>query len=372
MWFERDRAMIPLTLARYFGVRFLTAVIAVFGGVFVLVVLVDYVELMRRASDIPNVSAWLVAKTSFFRVPQVTERLLPFAVLVGAMTCYLNLSRRLELVIARSAGISAWQFVAPAVIAALLLGVVATTVYNPVSATLLERSKRLEADLFGEHESGLQGSSAAGFWVRQKSVDGQSIVNARSSREQGVELGGVTVFTFDSSGHFQERIEAKAAALESGHWRLEQARVYASGAPPREYDSYLLSTNLTTEQVRESFATPETVSFWQLPLYIELADQAGLGAAGYRLQYQLLLARPILLAAMVLLAASVSLRFFRIGGVSRMVLSGVGAGFLLYVLSKITEDLSIAELMHPVAAAWLPALVGGLTGFVVLLYQEDG
>jgi len=364
--------MIPFTLARYFGARFLTAVIAVFGGVFVLVVLVDYVELMRRASDIPDVSAWLVAKTSFFRVPQVTERLLPFAVLVGAMTCYLNLSRRLELVIARSAGISAWQFVAPAVIAALLLGIGATTVYNPVSAALLERSKRLEADLFREHESGLQQSSAAGFWVRQKSVDGQSIVNARSSREQGVKLGGVTVFTFDSSGHFQERIEAKAATLESGHWRLEQARVYASGAPPREYDSYLLSTNLTTEQVRESFATPETVSFWQLPLYIELADQAGLGAAGYRLQYQLLLARPILLAAMVLLAASVSLRFFRIGGVSRMVLSGVGAGFLLYVLSKITEDLSIAELMHPVAAAWLPALVGGLTGFVVLLYQEDG
>src|SRR6516164_554099 len=198
----------PFTLARYFGIRFLIAVIAVFSGVFVLVVLVDYVELMRRASDIPDVSAWLVAKTSFFRVPQVTERLLPFAVLVGAMTCYLNLSRRLELVIARSAGISAWQFVAPAVIAALLVGVGATTVYNPLSAAMLERSKRLEADLFGEHDSGLQ-SSAAGFWVRQKSVDGQSIVNARSSREQGVELGGVTVFTFDPSGHFHERIEAK-------------------------------------------------------------------------------------------------------------------------------------------------------------------
>src|SRR5690349_8200204 len=106
----------PITLARYFGGRFLSAVLAVFGGVFVLVVLIDYVELMRRASDVPNLSAWLVAKTSFFRVPQVTERLLPFAVLVGAMTCYLNLSRRLELVVARSAGMSAWQFVAPALL----------------------------------------------------------------------------------------------------------------------------------------------------------------------------------------------------------------------------------------------------------------
>ena len=75
---------------------------------------------------------------------------------------------------------------------------------------------------------------------------------------------------------------------------------------------------------------------------------------------------------MVLLAASVSLRFFRMGGVTKMILSGIVAGFLLYVLSKVTEDLSKAELMHPVAAAWLPVLVGGLTGFVALLFQEDG
>ena len=55
-----------------------------------------------------------------------------------------------------------------------------------------------------------------------------------------------------------------------------------------------------------------------------------------------------------------------------MVLSGIAAGFLLYVLSKVTEDLSKADLMHPVAAAWLPVVVGGVTGFVALLYQEDG
>jgi len=363
--------MIPLTLSRYLAVRFFSVVTAVFAGVFVLVVLIDYVELMRRASDAPNVSAWLVAKTSFFRVPQVTERLLPFAVLVGAMTCYLNLSRRHELVVARSAGMSAWQFVTPALLVALVLGALAATVYNPVSATLREQSKRLEADLFGARPSGLR-QAGSGFWVRQKSAEGQAIINATSSREQGALLGGVTVFAFDASGRFRERIEAKSAELQSGHWRLEQARVYASGSPTRELDSYALSTNLTREQVRESFATPETVSFWELPAYIETAEQAGLVAAGYRLQYQLLLARPPLLVAMVMLAASVSLRFFRFGGVSAMVLSGVGAGFLLYVLSKVTEDLSKAELLHPVAAAWLPVLVGGLTGFVVLLYQEDG
>jgi lipopolysaccharide export system permease protein len=124
--------------------------------------------------------------------------------------------------------------------------------------------------------------------------------------------------------------------------------------------------------VRESFATPETVPFWQLPTYIEMADRAGLHAAGYRLQYQLLLARPFLLAAMVMLGASVSLRFFRMGGVQKMVLSGISAGFLLFVLSKVTEDMANAEFLSPLSAAWIPVLVGSLTGFVALLYQEDG
>ncbi|MBV9557231.1 MAG: LPS export ABC transporter permease LptG, partial [Pseudolabrys sp.] len=39
-----------ITLARYFGLRFVSAVLAVFLGIIALVTLIDYVELMRRAS----------------------------------------------------------------------------------------------------------------------------------------------------------------------------------------------------------------------------------------------------------------------------------------------------------------------------------
>lgn len=358
------------TLARYFGMRFLNTVLLVFAGIFLLVALLDYIELMRRASDIPNVSGLMVAKTSLYRVPQVTERILPFCILIGAMSCYLNLSRRLELVVARSAGMSAWQFVTPALIVAFLLGVFATAVYNPISAILQERSKRFEAELFGQDTLGAQ--SGGPFWLSQKTNDGTAIINAASSRDQGVSLFGVTVFSFDNEGHFRQRIEARSAVLEPGVWHLFNARIYEVQKLPLELAEFRLKTSLTPEQVRESFATPETVPFWELPLYIRIAEHAGLGAAGYRLQFQKLLARPFFLAAMVFLAAAVSLRFFRFGGVQKMVLGGVTAGFLLYILQKVTEDLSKADLMHPVAAAWLPVLIGGLTGFMALLYQEDG
>jgi lipopolysaccharide export system permease protein len=358
-------------IARYFGLRFLNAVLLVFFGIFALVTLLDYIEMMRRAADLQNVSAILVAKTSLYRVPQVTERILPFCVLIGAMSCYLNFSRRLELVVARAAGMSAWQFISPALVVAFLIGVFATTVYNPISAIMQERSKRFEAELFGRDAQAARGGGGA-FWVSQRHEDGQAIINAKTTRDQGVSLSGVTVFTFDASGQFKQRIESRAAQLEPGLWRLLDARVYMLRTLPSDQAEFILKTSLTPEQVRESFATPETVPFWELPLYIKIAENAGLVAAGYRLQFQKLLARPFFLAAMVLLAGAVSLRFFRFGGVQKMVLSGVAAGFLLYILQKVTEDLSKAELMHPVAAAWLPVFAGGLTGFIALLYQEDG
>lgn len=358
------------TLARYFGLRFFTTLMAVLAGVFMLIILLDYVEQMRRVADVPNISALLVAKTSLFRVPQIAERILPFCVLIGAMSCYLSLSRRLELVVSRAAGMSAWQFTAPAIVVALGVGVVGTTIYNPIAATLQEKSKRLEAEIFGDVE-GLQ-ATVNGFWVTQRSDNGQSIINAASSREQGVFLSKVTAFVFDQSNHFLERVEANTASLESGHWRLEDARVFAIDAPPSDRQFYLLATNLTPEQVRETFSTPETVPFWQLPYFIDMAERAGLTAAGYRLQYQKLLARPFLLAAMVLLAAAFSLRLFRFGGVQKMILGGVASGFLIYVMSKLTDDLSKAEMLPPIIAAWMPPVVGGMTGFVALLYQEDG
>jgi len=362
--------IIGATLGRYFGLRFLAAVLLVFFGIFALVALVDYIETMRRANDIPNVSAILVAKTSFFRVPQITERVLPFCVLIGTMVCYLNLSRRLELVVARAAGVSAWQFIAPAVTVAFLIGIVATTAYNPLSAIMQEQSKRYEAMLFGNRSTELRGGGP--FWISQRSSEGQAIINAKASRDQGVNLTGVTLFAFDNDGHFKQRIDARSATLEPGVWRLDDARVNQPGTLPATHAVYELKTSLTPEQARESFATPETVPFWELPAYITIADHAGLVAAGYRYQFQKLIAQPFLLAAMVFLAASVSLRFFRFGGVQKMILSGVAAGFLLYVLSKVTEDMTKAELMLPVAAAWLPVLAGGLTGFIALLYQEDG
>ena len=98
--------MRSITLSPYFALNFFVSAAVVFIGVFVMVAIVDYIESTRKAADIPDTPASLVMVISLYRVPQIVERVLPFCVLIGAMACFFRLSRRMELVVARGAGMS--------------------------------------------------------------------------------------------------------------------------------------------------------------------------------------------------------------------------------------------------------------------------
>jgi len=150
------------------------------------------------------------------------------------------------------------------------------------------------------------------------------------------------------------------------------ARVVVPGNEPEDHEEFLVASNLTRQQLRQSYASADSVPFWSLPAHIDRTEMAGLDATRYRQQFNTLMARPFLFAAMVLIAAAVSLRFFRFGGVARMVLAGVASGFLLYIATKLIEDLGAAGILSTVAAAWSPSIIGGLLGSLALLYQEDG
>ena len=105
---------------------------------------------------------------------------------------------------------------------------------------------------------------------------------------------------------------------------------------------------------------------------IKASETAGLSANGFRLQYQTLLAQPLTFVAMVYLAATVSLRIFRFGNLIRMILTGVTAGFVLYVLLQLARDLGMNGVTSPVFASWLPVILAMVLSVSVLLFQEDG
>ena len=360
--------LIGATLGRYISAQFAKTILLVFATVFGLVFTLDFVELLRRAGDTEGATASAMAQLSLYRTPSIAEQVLPFAVLFGSMATLLQLSRKLELVVARAAGISAWQFLQPGLAVAVAFGSITIMAYNPISSALKQQATRIEAKIFGRKMKGF----GPELWIRQRSVDGQAVIRSEAAVAATNTVTSPTVFVFDTEGRFVERVEAEAGILRDGYWEFRNARVSSTDEEPQAYPAYLLASNLDETQVRQSFTPPDSVSFWSLNETIRKAERAGLDANGYRLQYDTLLARPLLFVAMVFLAASVSLRFFRFGGVGKMVLGGVIAGFVLYVVTEVMRDLGKAGLVQPMIAAWLPAVVGSLLGTLALLYQEDG
>ena len=356
------------TLGRYIAWRFFRTLFLVFLSISILIYVIDFVELLRRSSEEAD-NTGALALISLLRTPAITEKVFPFVVLAASMITLVALTRRLELVVARTAGVSVWQFLRPVALVALLIGVFSVAIYNPLSTRLKHQADKIETRLTGKS---LQPSLEGGVWLRQRSADGQSILRAEKSSDNSTVVAKVSAFLYDLDGRFLKRIEATSGRLTDGAWVLSRARINTPGKAPQAQDSYRLATNLTREQVSQSFSDPGAVPFWNLRALAHRTEAAGLNAAPYYLKFQELLARPLLLIAMVFISACFSLRFFRFGGVVTAVSGGVASGFVLYVATKLASDLGGAGLVSTPVAAWTPAVVGSMLGVLVLLHQEDG
>lgn len=359
------------TLGRYMAARFLFTVLGVFFLCMVLIFFIDFVEILRQGGKKDDIPMSTMLAVTLSRLPVFSEVTMPFAMLIGAMGAFLMLSRTSELIIVRASGVSVWQFLQPGVVVALILGVLAVTLYNPFAASSKAYSEKLFAESFGSSRTTLT-SRSGGPWLRQDSVDGQSIIHAQAAANRGTTLAGVTLLQFDASKKFVERIEARTATLKDGYWQLENGAVSDTGGKTVPFKVYFSSTYLTASQVDENFGSLESLSFWELPRYIELAEKSGLSASRYKLYYQMLLAKPLLLAAMMLVAATCSLRAFRFGRIQTMVIAGLSAGFGFYVFSELSRKLGASGMVSITVSAWMPIVIAILLAVTVLLYQEDG
>jgi lipopolysaccharide export system permease protein len=364
---------ISSTLSLYIGRHFLIAFTAIFFAFLALALTFDIVELLRRAAARPDIPTSMIFELALLRLPNVGLQMFPFAALFGGMVVFWRLTRSHELMVTRAAGVSAWQFLLPVVLLAFMLGIVKVTVISPLASTLLSRYERLQASLIEGRSNSLQ-VSEAGLWLRQSSDKGQAVIHAEHVLQQGqeVELSDVTVFVYEGLDKFIQRIDAKSAELQDGFWQLSEAWVQAPEHLPQFEPQLMLETDLTVGKIQDSFAPPETMSFWALPEFIRNLENAGFTALRHRLYWHSLLAAPLLMCAMILIAATFTLRFHRWGGTTFIVAGGVFTGFVLYFFSDLVFALGLSDSIPVTLAAWTPSGVATLLGIAMLLHLEDG
>lgn len=360
----------PGVIWRYFFRRYVMTLLAYSAAIIFIILLVDFNESSRRISGAEQYTIAIGIYLSALRLPMVMQTALPFVALIASIVTLTQLNRKYELVVVRAAGISAWQFLAPLVVANILLGLFSIMILNPLSAN----SASLAETVMLQHGLGSAKKSNDKVvpWLRQRTEQGDTVIGAQESAAGGTRLGNVTFFRFDADNRLMDRLEAKKVVLGKGEWLLTDINRYRADEKPEHIDTLSIPTNLQAEFLGESLASPDSVSFFDLPGKIAAAQSYGMPANAYSMQLHRLIAQPALLAAMTLIAAVVSLKFVRFGQSLSVVLGGILAGFVLYVVSDLIQSFGNAGTIPPFVAAWLPVLVASALGMTILLHKEDG
>ena len=270
------------------------------------------------------------------KLPHTAQEVMPFAVLFGTMLAFWRLTRSNELIVARAAGISVWQFLTPPILVALLAGVIAVTVFNPVASIMQASYEILDKRVLRQTTDPLALSNT-GLWLRQSDATGdQILIHGEKIGSGALKLQPVTLFYFSQDTKFVARVEAGSARLEV-RVLADRRRPALRARPPEPFAQLRLETQLTSTRSRKAW-NPRAMSFWNLPA-LPLLEQSVFSATASSICIS------INVAAVFVLRDGTCRRDFRrgcIGAAAGGMIASGAAGFLLYFLSDIVFALGIS------------------------------
>jgi len=352
---------------RYYIVQLL-----IVAGVFCLLIFTgDMLETMRRAEG-RDVPFGVVLGLSALKLPSVSLQALPFAALIGSILTYRRLAHQSELVAMRACGASAWQFVLPSSLAALMVGIAALAVLDPLSAAMLNQRARTESRYL-ESDKSVASVLESGLWLKQRKGEGGGktlIRAARVSMETGT-LYDAAFFMFDESDNFLRRIDAQEAYPANGAWHMRGVAVAEPGERAKMLESYEAPASISVRHIQKSFLSPEKFAFWRLPGFAKILRDSGFPVAGHMLHFYKAMFSPLFFAAMALLGAAFSLAHARGGKGGIYAVIGLAAGFFVYFINDIFYALGLSGKMPLPLSALAAPLLCALAGVAALLHKEE-
>ncbi|MCA8883921.1 MAG: LPS export ABC transporter permease LptG [Rhodobacteraceae bacterium] len=364
-----------MILHMYFARKFALTFGTILGGFAIFMWLVELLEHIRRF-DSGTVGFRTLAYMALLHLPEVLYQILALIVLLATVAMFITLARTSELVITRSTGRSALRsLLAPAATAAML-GAAVVALGNPLVAAISKEYRAEENRLRGSDR--VVSVSREGLWLRQGESDLQTAIHAESANLDGTRLFGVTFFGFDGQDRPVYRVEADAAELGDGAWIVHNAkrwdftRTENPEAQAVQLATSFIRSDLTRDQIRDSFGTPSAIPIWELPAFIAKLESAGFSARSHRVWFQAEIAKPLGFVAMVLVGAVFTLRHTRFGRTGLMVLFAVLCGFAVHFIGNLAQVMGDSGQLPVSVAIWAPPTAAICLALAMLLHYEDG
>ena len=358
----------PFIIYKYFTKNLVQYFLIALFSLIALIFLIDLIELFRRASNKIGVAHLQQANfhdilgMASLKITRNIEKILPFAVLIGSISCFNQWRKNNYYIITRSSGLSLWKIITPSLLCFFILGIFSITVLNPFSTIMNKKYENLETIFFKHKKINNFSFDNKGFWMKQTFNGKTIIINAHKINSKLQTLNDVNIFILNKNADFEKRVSAKTAKFDKNKLSLSKAIITDSESLVNSFSKYKLNLDLTSENINVSILEPETIFIINLPNYILNMKKFGLNISKHLIHLFKLICQPLLLISMILLSASLMLRSserkVRVGIVSLSLV----VGFSLYFVGDFVFALGSSEMLHPIVSGFGPTLIGLFSG----------
>lgn len=351
-----------------FGVGAFSSVILAIGSLF---------ELIRLITD-AGLSVWTALQIFGYQIPGFMVYSFPMSMLLSTLLSYSRMSGDGETTALRSCGVSAYRLVLPAIVLSLFVTGM-TYVFNEaiVPAANWQSRSTLRAAL---NQENVQFKNQDIFYQQYGEIeqeDGttkQGLVRSFYARSfDGQEMRGLTVLDF-SQGQLQQILAAESAIWlpDQNVWRFNNGTTYLIGTDGNyrsilRFDDQDLQLPRAPLDLAQEQRSAEEMNIADIRRNIELLRQSGNTKEIRKLEVRLeqKYALPFICVVFAVVGASLGMRPQRTGaaigfGLSVLIIFGY------YLLLFVCGALGQVEFLSPIAAAWLPNLIGITAGLVIL------
>ena len=355
------------TVTLYMAKLFVTRSLGVLA---VLVLILQALDLLSESDSIlahpGNGQAEIVRYVSL-RLPQLVQRFLPFAVLLGTLITFLTLNQNGEVVALKASGLSAHQVLAPFIAASLVIAAASFAFNERVVTRATATLERWQAVNFGTMPTGREGQT--NVWVKA----GDALLHADVVTGRGDALRLTQVAIFDrSEGTLRSILTAAAMRPIAAGWELTNATRFDVAAGKRAMlGTTVVGREIKPEQFVLSSVNANGLAFGELSRAIDDLRVAGRPTAALEANLWHKIAGPLSTVLMPLLGAVAAFGLARSGKLFVRAVTGMALGFAYFVADNFGLAMGNLGAYPPLLAAFGPFLLFLFIGEGVLIRTEE-
>ncbi|RVT95069.1 LPS export ABC transporter permease LptG [Sphingomonas crocodyli] len=355
------------TLTFYMMRMFLVRSAAVLAA---LVIVLMALDLLGESGDIlawPGNGDHELWVYTTLRVPQIIQRFLPFAALLGTLITLVTLNQNSEIISMKAAGVSAHQILAPLVLASIGVAALSFAFNERVVARSTATLTAWQNANYGPIP--VDRGIVANVWVR----DGDDLVHANSASGRGAatRLDGVSIYDRDG-GTLLAIIKGARAIQISGGWRVSDVTRFDVKRGVTEKLPYFdFAKGVTPDRFTLASVDPNAKSLPALRDAIADLNAAGRPTGTLEANMWHKISGPLSAVLMPLLAGVAAFGLARSGRLFVRAVIGMALGFAYFVADNFALAMGNLGAYPPMLAAWAPFLLFLLIGETVLIRTEE-